>query len=624
MVASVMANGNVEQYAQGGLVVFSDTHLALRNGDTRMPSSLITAAIGAASMLFAASENVAAADALQPAELRTYSTWHSIGVEWDVRGDANHNAKCDVQYRARGSGHWRETLPLFRIDYHGWYGDTKADRAYNMLAGSILFLEPGTAYEVQLVVTDPDGGQESRTVVVGTRPIPALPRGGRTWHVVPGGGGGDGTATKPFCGLAAAQAAAQAGDVILVHRGDYGMFSFEKPGAPNRYLAWVAAGDGEPVLNHATVAASHVWLQGLDFQRGADSPNGLRVHGGPVEVVLSRNRFHGYHYSITLSREARDWYIADNTIVGDKVNLDVSDISGEGIELNHSSGHAVAFNRISRVADGISYPYRNCDLYGNDIRDVTDDGIEPDYGYANIRIWGNRIHRAFNEGFSFQPQYCGPWYIVRNEVFSRRNMLKPNVADRFVLVNNTLVVQSRYAQGSADLVLKSLSRNNLWILLHQWNEREPTYAIWHTGQRKRGNPYSMEYQALPDWRTDVDYDGFDWDRTPTPFWWQLKSEKLEHFRDLASFSKAVGIEQHGVRVRKEEVFSVSDLPAYFAEPFPSRRLTLKPGSAAVDAGQVLPNLCDDFIGAAPDLGAHELGRPAAHYGPRPLPQPAPK
>jgi len=38
------------------------------------------------------------------------------------------------------------------------------------------------------------------------------------------------------------------------------------------------------------------------------------------------------------------------------------------------------------------------------------------------------------------------------------------------------------------------------------------------------------------------------------------------------------------------------------------------------AGRALPNLCDDFVGAASDLGAHELGRPEPHYGPRPLPQ----
>jgi hypothetical protein len=43
---------------------------------------------------------------------------------------------------------------------------------------------------------------------------------------------------------------------------------------------------------------------------------------------------------------------------------------------------------------------------------------------------------------------------------------------------------------------------------------------------------------------------------------------------------------------------------------------LKPGSPAVDAGIVLPNITDGYTGRAPDLGAYELDRPVPHYGPR--------
>jgi hypothetical protein len=43
---------------------------------------------------------------------------------------------------------------------------------------------------------------------------------------------------------------------------------------------------------------------------------------------------------------------------------------------------------------------------------------------------------------------------------------------------------------------------------------------------------------------------------------------------------------------------------------------LRAGSKAVDAGVVLPNINDDFAGAAPDLGALERGKPEPHYGPR--------
>jgi hypothetical protein len=43
---------------------------------------------------------------------------------------------------------------------------------------------------------------------------------------------------------------------------------------------------------------------------------------------------------------------------------------------------------------------------------------------------------------------------------------------------------------------------------------------------------------------------------------------------------------------------------------------LKPGSAPIDRGVVLPNVADDFSGRAPDLGALELDKPLPHYGPR--------
>ena len=43
---------------------------------------------------------------------------------------------------------------------------------------------------------------------------------------------------------------------------------------------------------------------------------------------------------------------------------------------------------------------------------------------------------------------------------------------------------------------------------------------------------------------------------------------------------------------------------------------LRPNSAAVDKGMVLPSVTDGFTGSAPDLGALEVGAVAPHYGPR--------
>ncbi|PYR72210.1 MAG: hypothetical protein DMF86_24275, partial [Acidobacteria bacterium] len=157
--------------------------------------------------ILAAQSNAATAGAI-----RTYSTISSIGVEWDIVGDANHDAAASVEFRVAGAAGWRLALPLVRVDYNG----------ANMLAGSILFLSPNAAYEIRLTLTDPDGGADVQTVVVTTRPVPVLPASGRTFHVVPGSGGGDGSSANPFRGVTAGEAVAQPGDIFLVHAGSYG------------------------------------------------------------------------------------------------------------------------------------------------------------------------------------------------------------------------------------------------------------------------------------------------------------------------------------------------------------------------------------------------------------------
>ncbi len=544
-------------------------------------------------------------DAAAPGELRSSSTIHSIGVEWDLAGDANRNAACRVRVRAAGAEAWKPAMPLFRVVSNGFYADRKADRTYNMLAGSLLFLEPGTRYEVHLELSDPDGGAEVRTVAGETRPVPALPTGGRTFHVTPGAGGGEGSEKDPFRGLEAAQAAARAGDVFLLRKGDYGGFSFSRSGEKGRYVAWRGPGDGEAVLAWAQVASSHVWLEGLTFRK-ADRDTALRGSGPATDVVLARNGFTGFRDSIIAGRESSAWHIADNVVEGrNGPGSGIQSAEGEGIDLTGSGGHVVCYNRVSKVQAGVHYPRSNCDIYGNDIFDCTDDGLEPDYGYANIRMWGNRIANIGANALSFQPMYCGPWYFVRNQVITPGNMFKFRVQDRFLLAHNTFVTW-RYMDTRMHCLLSALSRNNLFISA---GGKDP---VWVSFNYKEDDPrYTVRIGNFkPDWMTDVDYDGFDWGASRSAFRW------LGDHPDLASFSRAVGIEKHGIRVRKEEIFEAWDLPAEPGRVGP-KVLALRKGSNAVDAGALLPGINDDFAGKAPDLGAHEHGKPAADYGPRP-------
>ena len=520
-------------------------------------------------------------------ELRAYSTIYSVGVEWDVLGDNDHDARATLEYRQQGASTWVAALPLVRVDFNG----------ANMLAGSILFLTPQTSYDLRVTLIDPDGGGVTRTTSVATRKLPALPVGGRVLHVAPGSGGGDGSAGNPFRGIAAAQAVARAGDTFLLHGGWYGgRIDFNRPGNASDYLVWKGAGDGEVLMDGINIAASHIWLEGITIRNQAFA---TLSENAPTNVVVRRCAFYNNHYSVYLQQGGTYWYIADNTIVGDMPSYTES-FDGEGIELNSSSGHTVAHNSITNTADGISYPVTNVDMFGNDIFDTSDDGIEIDGGGTNVRIWGNRIHNAAHNSISFQPQTGSPSYIVRNQIVGFIEApFKFRTTDRFVLLHNTIVGWGSAWWGDAFMccndtdLLRVISRNNLWINMNN-------STIWNFGW------------ATPTWETDLDYDGFDWSSASVPFTYGGLPRAT-----LGAFAAASGLEQHGRQISRFSCFETFSFPSAPPSPVPAQAMTLNASCPAVDGGAVLPNINNtSYVGGAPDMGAYERGAPVQTYGPR--------
>jgi hypothetical protein len=518
-----------------------------------------------------------------PGAIRSYSTISSIGVEWDISGDADHDATAAVQYRQAGTTAWKTALPLVRVDYNA-----------NMLAGSVLFLSPATSYEVRLSLSDPDGGGSTQTVTVATRPVPAPPSSGRTFHVVPGSGGGDGSSGNPFRGIGAADAAAQPGDTFLVHGGSYGgRISFTHGGTANAYIAWKGAGDGEALFAGIDVYGSYVWLEGLTIR---DQPFALMSKDAPTGVVVTRCAFYNNNYSVYLQRGGSYWYIADNVIVGDTPYWTES-FEGEGVELNgyavESYGHTVANNSISNVADGISNGTYNIDVYGNDIFDTSDDGFEGDPGGPNIRVWGNRIHNAAHNGISYQPQNGSPWYIIRNQLAGfMESPFKFRTTDRSVIAHNTIVMWDKMICCNDAHLLQSIVKNNLWISVAGGQ-------IWDFGS------------SAKDWRTDFSNDGFDWGANGFPF--RYGGTVYTSLSALA----AAGLEANARRIDRNACFTSLDIPGPAPVSIPAQMMTLRSGCNAIDAGVILPNINDGYSGSAPDMGAYELGQPQPTYGPRP-------
>jgi len=90
------------------------------------------------------------------------------------------------------------------------------------------------------------------------------------------------------------------------------------------------------------------------------------------------------------------------------------------------------------------------------------------------------------------------------------------------------------------------------------------------------------------------------------------------YKTLADYTQSTGQDKHSVIVDYDifqKVLPVDDVTTIYK--IEDLDFHLKPGTAAVDAGCILPNVNDSFTGKAPDLGALEVDQSLPVYGPRP-------
>jgi hypothetical protein len=549
-------------------------------------------------------------------------TLHSLGVYWVVRGDDNRNASVRLEYRPVGASTWSAGAPLWRVErgaYRSGSSGSRLDVPEDgwLFAGSALLLRPGTAYELRLTLFDPDEkGRDAavaRILRARTRAEPTEPAGMRRRYVVPGSGGGQGTAADPFRGLETAQKAAAPGDLFLLQGGVYsGQWVVNRSGAPDRPIIWRGQPDaGRPAVidgrgssssrpAHAIAASGthDVWFEDLTVQ---DGHHGVTFHDA-ARIVVRRCHLRQVDYGMNAVRNtqgtAQDHFLADNTIEGPSTWPRTKGIEdARGIQLS-GEGHVVCYNRIRGFADAIAtFRSPRCaaiDFHNNDLSELTDDGIEMDYSERNTRCFYNRLTNVF-QGISLQPVYGGPVYVFRNvmdnvavEPFKLHNSPSGGL-----IFHNTCVKKGTPALlWTSEPVRHCVMRNNLFV-------GTAADFAWET--------------TAPMVECDFDYEGFG----GGPFrqflrWNRTRYATLDDVRNRAP------VLRHAVQVDAATVFASGALPP---RDVSRPRLTpsdLRPGagSKAVDAGAILPGWNDGFHGRGPDLGAYELGDPLPHYGPR--------
>ena len=334
--------------------------------------------------------------------------------------------------------------------------------------------------------------------------------------------------------------------------------------------------------------------------------------------------------------KSKDYYIANNVFLGRHdpehitswIGADVwgkypgfpALITSEYAVKVYGQGHVVAHNYIANFHDAIDHATfgnpsdrpeeygASVDFYGNDMFNITDNCIELDGGVHNMRAFENRCANMAQPAFSTQPIFGGPAYIYRNISYNSTTAGALKLLDNpsGVLIYNNTFIGAAGALGPASNIH---FRNNLFVG-DGW--RRPLF------QMKTFTPYSSS-----------DYNGFGPNPVPGSFAWDgspfggANGGRVKAAYDtLAEYQKGSSQDAHSVVLSRDIFVNVQPTdesdPRKLYEP-EKQDFRLRPRSAAIDRGTVLPTITDGFAGKAPDLGAYELGAPIPVYGPEKWP-----
>ncbi|MEJ2723788.1 MAG: hypothetical protein P8175_03915 [Deltaproteobacteria bacterium] len=445
-----------------------------------------------------------------------------------------------------------------------------------------------------------------------------------------------------------------------------GTYFLTQSGTPEKPVAIKAAGDGEVVFDgngafnlFNVMAGNYHYFEGLTI-RNTDVAfwAGHKNIAGSRGLTVKRCRFENIGKGIhTDWSGSKNFYIADNVFIGrhnpyhverwgdpEASNrffaagpFPVGPCLSEYAVKVAGSGHVICHNYVANFHDGIDhatygvpdgypayghpevYPVEEVlkkdrmfvanDIYNNFITNMHDDFIEADGSMYNTRVLRNFCINAGTHGLSSQVLLGGPVYFIRNIVYHVPSAVKHHAdPSGMIYYHNTFV--ARVFDANLDSSNYHF-RNNLIL---GWLPSEPIFdATTYT------NYSSSDYNGFCP-NPEASY-SFSWNSPPLDIQRDYSEPRIKrHFKTLAEYAQATGKDKHSILidydifldVKRPDVHNV--IRVYKQEELDFR---LHPNCAAVDAGCLLPNVNDDFTGAAPDLGALEAGRPLPVYGPRP-------
>jgi hypothetical protein len=518
----------------------------------------------------------------QEAEPQWAATYNCLGLYWKPEGGSAQRA-VKVRYRKKGEEAWREALPLwFDPNPHDKEGAVHGEE----YRGSIVYLEPATAYEVKLSL---QGGAE-KILRAATRSDQfkiakrvELPSSVQESYKITEGG------------------SAETGYVLYE-------------------AAQGAEWDGGGTLpQQVEIQASYVIVKGLTLKNA--KTNGI-VLGNVHDVVLDGCDISGWGETgadgqaknLNAAIYAKSPDLERITVQNCRLHHPRSDSNswaqerpGTGskhpqgpqgiVFFGGKGGHVIRFNRIysdleHMFNDGMGETHnfgysgflvRDSDVHDNFVSHCWDDGLEIEGADMNIRVWNNYIDMTYGALGAAAPS-LGPVYFFRNVygVSRKHEGSAPNdyrghylvklgnenpkftKGKMFIFHNTTL--QPPPFEGFSDL--SSGAQSGIVFTSERKLQENITSRNNLLYMRKPGDWAICDTQKTPS--NDFDYDMYD-------------GKTL--FKE--------GSEAHGVKATPK-----------FQKTADGRQ-ALVPGTPGHDAGARLPNFNDGFAGKAPDIGAVE-------------------
>ena len=512
---------------------------------------------------------------------------------------------------------------------YNWYcggGDTVTGARPRVKAGDIILMHAGT-YRYHPEFYTGDRSIKSTTPVEGTYYLFA-----------------NGTPEKPIVIKAAGD-----GEVIFDGGGNFNLFNVK--------------------------AANYNYFEGLTFRNTQIAIwAGTQFIAGSSGLTVKHCRFENINLGIfTNFAGSSNFTILDNSFIGrdDPDHLSgwngavwkkVDDAAGIKFPPTldsytavrvYGGGHVIAYNYVANFHDGIDvetygdpdgntprdsaasgpyYPARkdwrlrpvSIDYYNNYMTNFHDNAFEADGSMHNVRIMRNMMLNSASHPMCNQPVLGGPVYWIRNIMYNA-----PGGSTRLtsgsagaVFLNNTILTETSAGSSSNVHWMNNLmlGQNSQPAILAVTTYTNYSSSDYNGFRPNPGAAYSFQWTS-PEWGKAQDYrdllNSTGGDQSPAN-----KVLSLRRFTSLAEYAAATGQDKHSITLDYDifqhvPMLNAQDLGSirklYDAKDLDFR---LKPGSAAVDKGAVIPNVTDGYSGNAPDLGALELGQPMPHYGPR--------